>query len=99
MYRDLDPSTWPDSSQITDRALVRGLLQDGFQSRGSMVPEAANIDPFNLPSDMLHILDRGRSTTLELHAVRRGRDLVIPGPTGPGKSRRIANILASAVAA
>src|SRR3546814_18469569 len=98
MYRDLDPSTWPDSSQITDRALVRGLLQDGFQSRGSMVPEDANIDPFILPSDMLHILDSDSSQALAIHEVRRGRDLVIQGPPGTGKSRTIANILAAAVA-
>src|SRR3546814_12368772 len=45
MYRDLDPSTWPDSSHIPDRAIVRGLLQDGFPSRGSMVHEDPNIDP------------------------------------------------------
>src|SRR3546814_3598749 len=98
MYRDLDPSTWPDSSQITDRALVRGLLQDGFQSRGSMVPEDANIDPFILPSDMLHILDSDSSQALAIHEVRRGRDMVIQGPPGTGKSQTIANIIAAAVA-
>src|SRR3546814_14949633 len=73
MYRDLDPSTWPDSSQITDRALVRGLLQDGFQSRGSMVPEDANIDPFILPSDKLHIFDSDSRQAPATHEVRRGR--------------------------
>src|SRR3546814_16755242 len=96
MYRDLDPSTWPDSSQITDRALVRGLLQDGFQSRGSMVPEDANIDPFILPSDMLHILDSDSSQALAIHEVIRGRDMVIKGPPGPGKSQPLAHLIAPA---
>src|SRR3546814_19570144 len=58
MYRDLDPSTWPDSSQINARALVRGFLQDGFPTSGSRVPEDANIEPCHLPYDLQNTLDR-----------------------------------------
>ncbi|BCA58152.1 DUF3320 domain-containing protein [Sphingomonas sp. HMP6] len=98
MYRDLDPQTWPNGGKITDRALVRGLLSDGFGGSEGMIPEDANIDPFISPSDMLHIVDSDSSQALVVHEVRRGRDMVIQGPPGTGKSQTIANIIASAVA-
>lgn len=98
MYRDLDPQNWPKGSQIIDRALVKGLLADGFEGGGDMIPEDANIDPFIPPSEMLHILDSDSSQALAVHEVRRGRDMVIQGPPGTGKSQTIANIIASAVA-
>lgn len=98
MYRDLDPATWPNGGRITDRALVRGLLSDGFEGSEGMIPEDANIDPFIPPSEMLHIVDSDSSQALAVHEVRRGRDMVIQGPPGTGKSQTIANIIASAIA-
>ncbi len=98
MYRDLDPDTWPENGKITDRALVRGLLSDGFASSDEMIPEDANIDGFIPPAEMLHILDSDSSQALTIHEVRRGRDMVIQGPPGTGKSQTIANIIASAIA-
>jgi very-short-patch-repair endonuclease len=98
MYRDLDPQTWPNGGRITDRALVRGLLSDGFKGSEGMIPEDANIDAFIPPAEMLHIVDSDSSQALVVHEVRRGRDMVIQGPPGTGKSQTIANIVASAVA-
>ncbi len=98
MYRDLDPQTWPNGGRITDRALVRGLLADGFEGSAGMIPEDANIDPFIPPSEMLHIVDADSSQALAVHEVRRGQDMVIQGPPGTGKSQTIANIIASAIA-
>lgn len=98
MYRDLDPENWPAAARITDRGLVQGLLNDGFEGSGEMIPEDANIDPFIPPSEMLHIVDSDSSQALAVHEVRRGRNLVIQGPPGTGKSQTIANVIASAVA-
>ena len=98
MYRDLDPENWPADGRITDQALVRGLLADGFPGGDGMIPEDANIDPHIQPADMLHIVDSDSSQALAIHEVRRGRDIVIQGPPGTGKSQTIANIVASAIA-
>ena len=98
MYRDLDPQNWPKGGQIIDRALVKGLLTDGFAGGEDMIPEDANIDPFIPPSEMLHILDSDSSQSLAVFEVRRGRDMVIQGPPGTGKSQTIANMIAAAVA-
>ncbi len=98
MYRDLDPANWPDGARISDRALVRGLVSDGFEADESLIPEDARIDAFIPPADMLHIVDSDSSQALVVHEVRQGRDLVVQGPPGTGKSQTIANIVASAVA-
>ncbi|WP_197277043.1 DUF4011 domain-containing protein [Sphingomonas profundi] len=98
MYRDLDPENWPAAGKITERALIRGLLSDGFEPDAKMIPEDSNIDAHISPADMLHILDSDSSQALTVHEVRRGRNMVIQGPPGTGKSQTIANIVAAAVA-
>ncbi len=97
MYRDLDPAVWPKGNTLVDRALVKGLLSDGFPGGEGMLDENANIDPVIPPADMLHILDCDSSQAIAIHEVRRGRDMVIQGPPGTGKSQTIANIIASAI--
>jgi very-short-patch-repair endonuclease len=98
MYRDLDPASWPKGGGIGDRALIRGLLSDGFEAGEGMLPEDAKIDAFIPPADMLHIVDSDSSQALVVHEVRQGRDMVVQGPPGTGKSQTIANIIASAIA-
>jgi very-short-patch-repair endonuclease len=97
MYRDLDPAIWPKGNTIVDRALVKGLLSDGFPGGEGMLDEGANIDPVIPPVDMLHILDCDSSQAIAIREVRRGRDMVIQGPPGTGKSQTIANVIASAI--
>lgn len=98
MYRDLDPATWPKNGAISDRALIRGLLREGFPAADGMIPEEAKIDPHISPAELRHIVDSDSSQSLAIHEVRAGRDIVIQGPPGTGKSQTIANIVASAVA-
>ncbi|QTG15566.1 DUF3320 domain-containing protein [Agrobacterium tumefaciens] len=98
MYRDLDPSLWPDNAKFTDRPLITSLVSNGFTTSEELLSEDANIDVHISPSEMTHIVDADSSQTAAIHEVRRGRDLVIQGPPGTGKSQTIANIIAAAVA-
>lgn len=98
MYRDLDPSNWPDEEALTSKYLIRSLMEDGFEEYDDLISEDSPIDPIILPKDMLHIMDSDSSQTLAIHEVRNGKNLVIQGPPGTGKSQTIANIIASAIA-
>ncbi|PSJ51733.1 DUF3320 domain-containing protein [Pseudaminobacter soli (ex Li et al. 2025)] len=98
MYRDLDPSLWPNDAKFTERPLITSLVSDGFSRTEELLAEDANIDQYISPKEMTHIVDADSSQTVAIHEVRRGRDLVIQGPPGTGKSQTIANIIASAVA-
>ncbi|TCV08992.1 AAA domain-containing protein [Samsonia erythrinae] len=98
MYRDLDPENWPEDDNITDQPLIQSLMVDGFNEKDERLSDDAPIDPFILPKDMLHIMDSDTSQTLAIHDVRQGKNLIIQGTPGTGKSQTIANIIASAVA-
>ncbi|AFL53335.1 very-short-patch-repair endonuclease [Sinorhizobium fredii] len=98
MYRDLDPSLWPQNAKFTDRPLITSLVSNGFTSSDELLAEDAKIDDHISPTEMTHIVDADSSQTVAIHEARRGRDLVIQGPPGTGKSQTIANIIAAAVA-
>lgn len=97
MYRDLDATTWPETSALTAKALLRGLLADGFEAGEALHPEDEAIDRIIPPAELHHILDSDSSQTLAVHEVRMGRNLVIQGPPGTGKSQTIANLIAAAI--
>lgn len=98
MYRDLDPSLWPDNARFTDAQLIRSLVSEGFEQDDNLISDDANIDDIIDPFEMTHIVDADSSQTAAIYEVKRGKNLVIQGPPGTGKSQTIANIIASAVA-
>jgi hypothetical protein len=98
MYRDLDPENWPTDGGLDHHPLIRGLLQDGFESPEPIVADNGKIDPIIQPVAMNHVIDADSSQTVAIEEVARGRHLVIKGPPGTGKSQTITNIIASAAA-
>ena len=98
MYRDLDPENWPADGSLDLNALIRGLLQDGFEASEPIVSDDGNIDAVIQPVAMNHVVDADSSQTVAIEEVTRGRHLVIKGPPGTGKSQTITNIIASAAA-
>jgi very-short-patch-repair endonuclease len=98
MYRDLDPENWPADGGLDLNPLIRGLLQDGFESPEPIVADDGKIDPVILPIAMNHVIDADSSQTVAIEEVARGRHLVIKGPPGTGKSQTITNIIAAAAA-
>ncbi len=98
MYRDLDPLTWPAGARLSEHALIKPLMTDGFTEGEPLLSEDDPVDTHVSPAQMVHIVDSDSSQTLAIEEVRRGRDLVIQGPPGTGKSQTIANVIAAAVA-
>jgi very-short-patch-repair endonuclease len=98
MYRDLDPENWPTDGSLDLHALVKGLLQDGFEAPEPIVTDDGKIDPIILPVAMNHVIDADSSQAVAIEEVSRGRNLVIKGPPGTGKSQTITNIIAAAAA-
>ena len=99
MYRDLDPDTWPAEDRLDRRRLIAALLQNGFETSEPLIAdEAGPIDGALPPVAQSHVLDADSSQTVAIAEAVRGRDLVIKGPPGTGKSQTITNIIASAVA-
>ena len=98
MYRDLDPANWPKEAKLSEHAIIKPLVSDGFEASETLIEEDAHLDQHITPAEMVHIVDSDSSQSLAVHEVRKGRNIVIQGPPGTGKSQTIANIIASAIA-
>ncbi|WP_035639296.1 DUF3320 domain-containing protein [Bradyrhizobium sp. ORS 375] len=98
MYRDLDPENWPSDGALDRHPLITALLQNGFEASEPIVADNGKIDPVIQPIAMNHVVDADSSQAVVIEEVVRGRDLVVKGPPGTGKSQTITNIIASAAA-
>ncbi|WP_237062012.1 DUF4011 domain-containing anti-phage protein Hhe [Microbulbifer zhoushanensis] len=103
MYLDLDPDRWPEDASLLDHALVSRFLsglQQSEQERDSEfgfeeehpIDELANVhDNYPLISEA----DSSQHSAL-VDAID-GKNLVIEGPPGTGKSQTITNLIAAAM--
>jgi hypothetical protein len=98
MYRDLDPKTWPVEDSIAKHPLVRELFEGSKQANVSLAEEYP-IDAPELKQDVPQLIrDADSSQHSALVDALRGKNLVIEGPPGTGKSQTITNLIAAALA-
>jgi very-short-patch-repair endonuclease len=107
LYLDLDPERWPGHAPIDGHPLVRMVLEGGgnneggesagFSSGGHGIdhtPEAARFRDLQL-----ELVDRADSSQCEaLQTALAGKNLVVEGPPGTGKSQTITNLIAATLA-
>lgn len=99
MYRDLDPSTWPNADTLLKNDLLSKLLgQDSFAGDGSSLTESSFLDDYLSAKECFHVVDADSTQTLALLDVASGTSMVIQGPPGTGKSQTIINLIAEALA-
>ena len=105
LVRDIDPSKWPSrgtgQSELTDHPIVRMVFEGiGHQDGGDTglgLDEVYNVDEqphTNIPL----IYDADSSQHSALIDALSGRNMVIEGPPGTGKSQTITNLIAAAIA-
>ncbi|MEW8051420.1 MAG: DUF4011 domain-containing anti-phage protein Hhe [Candidatus Thiodiazotropha sp.] len=106
MYLDLDPDCWPRDANIVDHAVVSrflsGYVQEGEPERESpgdlgfgeeyLIDE---VDEVHVTYPLIDDADSSQHSAL-IDAVD-GKDLVIEGPPGTGKSQTITNLIAAAM--
>lgn len=98
LVRDLDPKEWPgrgDASALLSHPIVRQVL--GERSPQSTqepthAPEPRDLDASH-PIPLVFDADSSQHRAL-VDALERGRNLVIEGPPGTGKSQTITNLIA-----
>ncbi|MDN3699788.1 DUF4011 domain-containing protein [Vibrio artabrorum] len=101
MYKDLDPRKWPEGEgNILQHEVFRRFFQDEARQvefRGEAKSYVLDeID--NVHQSFPMIEDADSSQMSALIDVMKGKNLVIEGPPGTGKSQTITNILAAAMA-
>lgn len=107
MYLDLDPDRWPEDANIVDHTVVSRFLsgygqeedQDVESERDLGFGEEYLIDEMEeIHSTYPLIDDADSSQHSALIDAIDGKNLVIEGPPGTGKSQTITNLIAAAMA-
>ncbi len=100
MYKDLDPEKWPDRLKITEHEKIREILrtQESLSDTECIIyDEEYEIDG-NIKAEKIPlIMDADSSQHSVIMDVLDGKDLVVEGPPGTGKSQTITNLIAAAL--
>ncbi len=107
MYLDLDPSRWPQKASIIEHSVVTQLIsshnveQDQLDNQNDHIGFSGEyrIDEVdNIHANYPLIYDADSSQHSALIDAVDGKNLVIEGPPGTGKSQTITNLIAAAMA-
>lgn len=105
MWRDLDPERWPEGRKLEENELIadiiagtRGLDESGNDGMEAIFEEEISIDQIDNIYEDFPIIDNADSSqhSALIDAVC-GKNLVIEGPPGTGKSQTITNLIAAAL--
>jgi hypothetical protein len=107
MYLDLDPVRWPREANIVEHPVVSRFLSGYGQNFHDELASAGNLgfgeeylidemDEVHAHYPLIDDADSSQHSAL-IDAVN-GKDLVIEGPPGTGKSQTITNLIAAAMA-
>lgn len=107
MYLDLDPARWPKDGNIIDHPIIERFLadydtgqneEDGADGGPGFGEEYAIDDINDIHAKYPLVDDADSSQHSALIDAVDGRNLIIEGPPGTGKSQTIANLIAAAMA-
>ncbi|MBZ5706771.1 MAG: DUF4011 domain-containing protein [Acidobacteriia bacterium] len=97
MFLDLDPARWPAKARITNHSVIKNLFE-GVKTSSLTFPDEYPIDDEDLQMSVPRLFyDADSSQHSALIDALNGKNLVIEGPPGTGKSQSITNLIASAL--
>lgn len=94
MYKDLDPATWPENQSPANHSLIEKIFNPTSDTRTQMSFSENDVDLRLSAKDTYHIMDADSSQIAVIEDVKAGKNLVVEGPPGTGKSQTITNIIA-----
>ena len=96
MYNDLNPEAWEDNVDLTKNELIQAIFNPAKNDQEAFKEE--DIDSQLEYRDMYQVLDADSSQIAAIQDVKAGRNLVVEGPPGTGKSQTIVNLIAELLA-
>lgn len=101
LVRDLDPKNWPRigrESALTQHGIVKMVFEGGAYGEGAADDDNEEyVVDFHKQANLPLIFDADSSQHSALIDAIDGKNLVIEGPPGTGKSQTITNLIASAI--
>lgn len=99
LWKDLDKKSWPTGKTPADHPLIQSLLDPEAETDPNDDEFSEDeIDERLHSEDTYHILDADPSQVAVIEAIKAGRNLVVEGPPGTGKSQTIANCIGELLA-
>ena len=100
MYQDLDPANWPKSAPLEEHPIIKKLFSNKSEESHADISihyaEEHDIDHIpQIHDDFPLIYDADSSQHSALIDAVKGKNLVIEGPPGTGKSQTITNLIAA----
>ena len=96
MYNDLNPEAWEDNVDLTKNELIQAIFNPAKNDHEEFREE--DIDSRLEYQNMYQVLDADSSQIAAIQDVKAGRNLVVEGPPGTGKSQTIVNLIAELLA-
>jgi len=96
MYNDLDPKNWGSEDGLSDQGVLKSIFhtKEGVEASA----EDYDLDDKEIISEVpVFVLDADSTQHMALIDALRGKNLVIKGPPGTGKSQTITNLIAAAL--
>ena len=99
MFKDLDPASWESGNSLEDNPLIRMIFYPEIQENSTEEISENELD-LRLPCERSYnILDADASQIAVIEEAKAGKNLVVEGPPGTGKSQTIANMIAEMMVA
>ena len=96
MYNDLNPEAWAENVDLTKNELIQAIFNPAKNDQEAFREE--DIDSQLEYRTMYQVLDADSSQIAAIEDVKAGRNLVVEGPPGTGKSQTIVNLIAELLA-
>ena len=96
MYNDLNPDSWADNVDLTKNELIQAIFNPAKNDVEAFNEE--DVDSQLEYQTMYQVLDADSSQIAAIQDVKAGRNLVVEGPPGTGKSQTIVNLIAELLA-
>ena len=96
MYKDLDPESWGGLS-ITDNNIIQSLFNHAEDLDVAEFHEE-DVDKKLRAKDVYHVVDADSSQIAVIEESKSGKNMVVEGPPGTGKSQTIVNLISELIA-
>ena len=93
MYKDLDPKIWPEGHGPETHPLINQVFNPSQESYDGGFAEN-EVDLKLRTEAVYHIVNADSSQISVIEDVKAGKNLVVEGPPGTGKSQTITNLIA-----
>lgn len=98
MYKDLDDSKWDEETLLSENTILQDLFLGKETGAVSYAPSEYDVDSNPIAQKIPLVMDADSSQHSAIVDVLEGKNLVIEGPPGTGKSQTISNMIAALLA-